>query len=196
MSQTKKRAKAKQIEPIQWRTLAFWRNLLFYFLFFSYVGHYIEMAWTWAGHLILKTDLAHNILANPFEPYTIYGAGAVLCILLVEPIAKKFKDNIFATFAAGTIICGGLELVSSIVLTMRYGHNPYWNYDDRMFNLGGHICLGNCLAFGLLATVFLRLIYTPMEKILKKGNQIVINVMLAVLALMLVIYYLAPIVLQ
>jgi uncharacterized membrane protein len=149
------------------------------------------MAWTLLGHLILKTDVSNNILANPFEPYTIYGAGTVLAILLVKPLAQKFKHKLVATFGIATLACALLEYFSSVILVARYGYNPYWNYSDKIFNLSGHICLENALAFGILATLFLRFIYPLMEKILKKGNQIIINLFLLVLVIICAIYYLS-----
>lgn len=197
MDKKRKRSKAELAKSAKvgtWRDPIFWRDLVFYFLFFSYIGHFIEMAWTSLGSLILGTRLHENILANPFEPYTIYGAGAVLCILVVRPLVKKFNHNIIATYLIATLICGALELVSSLILTLRYGYNPYWGYAGRFMNLGGHICLGNCLLFGLLATTFLRLIYPYSEKLLRnKKAQLAINIILALMIIMFAIYYFAPI---
>lgn len=150
------------------------------------------MGWTWFCHLVLGTDLSYSILANPFEPYTIYGAGAVICILVVRPLVKKLNHHIVATFLVATLACAALELLSSIALTIRYGFNPYWSYFDRFMNFNGHICLGNCILFGLLATVFLRLVYPLTEKILRNSNQLVINIFLVVLVIMFGAYYLFP----
>ena len=181
--------KGKKTSIKTWRDIIFWRDLLLYFLFFSYIGHFIEMGWAWLCHLVLGTELMTNILANAFEPYTIYGAGVVLVILIVRPLVKKFNHNIFATFAIATLVCAALECISSIILVWRYGYNPYWWYADRAFNLGGHICLSNALLFGLLATTFLRLIYPQTEKILQRKNQVIINIVLAILIAMFAIYY-------
>lgn len=172
-----------------WRSWRFWRNLLFYFLFFSYIGHFIEMAWAWIAHLVTGRELMTNILANPFEPYTIYGLGAVLCVVIGRPILRRFNHHIVATFLVTTLICAALEYVSSVILAWRYGSNPYWDYSDRPFNLGGHICLTNSLLFGLIATLFLKLIYPQTEKFLWRGNQILINSMLVVLIGLFIGYY-------
>ena len=172
-----------------WRTWRFWRNLLFYFLFFSYVGHLVEMIWAWFLHIALGRELMMNILSNPLEPYTIYGLGAVLCVVIGRPILKYFNHHIVATYIVTTAICAVLEYVSSVILVWRYGMNPYWDYSDRPFNLGGHICLTNSLLFGLIATLFLKLIYPRMENFLWRGNQIFINSLLLVLVMMCGIYY-------
>lgn len=163
---------------------------MLYFLAFSYIGHFIEMGWNLLTHWVLGEALNTNILANAFQPYTIYGLGAVLCILIVRPLVKKFDHNIFMTYLISTVVCSALELVSSIGLVIRYGYNPYWWYADKPLNLFGHIWIGNCLLFGLLATAFLRLIYPFTEKLLKKGNQVVINIVLVILIVMMAIYYL------
>jgi len=172
-----------------WRNVIFWRNLLLYFVAFSYIGHFIEMGWAWFRHLVLGANLATYVLAKPYEPYTVYGFGVVLVILIIRPLAKRFKDNIFATFIISALVCSVLECVVSIILVWCYGRNPYWGYADRPFNLGGHIWIGNCLLFGLIATFFLKVIYPLTEKLLKRGNQIVINVVLAILVVMFVTYY-------
>ena len=173
-----------------WRDVVFWRDLLLYFMAFSYVGHFIEMGWAWLSHYVLGEKLMTNILHNPLEPYTIYGGGAVLIILVVRPLVKKFKNNLIATFLIATLACAVLECVSSIFLVLRYGHNPYWWYVDKPFNLGGHICLQNSLAFGVLATVFLRVIYPWTEKFLQRGNRIVTNGILLILVMLFGVYYL------
>ena len=173
----------------RWRDWRFWRNLLFYFLFFSYVGHLIEMLWVCFLHFVLGRELITGILANPLEPYTIYGLGAVLCVLIGRPILKYFNHHIVATYLVTTLICAVLEYVSSVILTWRYGLNPYWDYSDRPFNLGGHICLTNSLLFGLVATLFLKLIYPQMERFLWKKNQWVVNVMSLVMLSMFAVYY-------
>jgi len=173
-----------------WRDVVFWRDLLLYFFAFAYAGHFVEMGWTWFAHLVFGRELNTNILANAFEPYPIYGTGAVLIILVVRPLVKKFKRNIVMTFVVATLACAVLECLSSILLVWQYGHNPYWWYADQPLNFYGHICLTNSLLFGLLATVFLRVIYPLTQKILRRGNQMVINIVLVVLAGMFAAYHL------
>ena len=179
------------VDAGRWRGLGFWRDVLWYFLVFAYVGHFIEMGWAWFCHLVLGEDLKTNILALPYEPYTIYGTGAVLMILLVRPVVRKIKDNLLVTFLVATVVCAILEYVTSVVLVWQYGRNPFWWYEDRAFNMGGHICLENSILFGLLATVFLKLIYPLTEKLLRRGKQVVINVVLVGLMVAFVAYYVA-----
>lgn len=186
----KRPVESKKIIVTPYRDPIFWRNLLFCFLFFSFAGHYIEMAWTALGNLVLGIPLATNILANPLEPYVIYGTGAILCILIVYPLSRKLNHNIFATFIVATLVCSALELISSVVMTMQYGYNPYWNYLDRPFNLGGHICLTNCLLFGVMATAFTRLIYEPFDRLLRKVPKPVFYSISALLLIAFATYYL------
>ncbi|MCL1839451.1 putative ABC transporter permease [Candidatus Saccharibacteria bacterium] len=185
----RKKLKTNKDDVKTWRDLVFWRDLLLYFLAFSYVGHFIEMAWAWLAHVVLGRELMTNILHNPLEPYTIYGMGAVLVILIVKPLVKKLNHHIVATFVVATLVCAVLECVSSMILVWRHGYNPYWWYVDQPFNFYGHICLINSLLFGLLATVFLRAIYPLTEKLLRRSNQVVLNIVLLVLLAMFAVYY-------
>lgn len=173
-----------------WREVVFWRNLMLYFLIFSYVGHFIEMGWVWVAHWVFGFELKMNILAHPLEPYPIYGTGVVLVILVVRPLVKRINHHILITYGIATLACAVLEYISSRMLVWQYGHNPYWWYADRPFNLGGHICLENSLLFGLLATVFLRVVFPWMEKLFRRVNQAVINGLLVMLLMMFGIYQL------
>ncbi len=171
----------------------FYRNLLLYFLSLSYLGHYIEMLIILLAHHLLSAPLNTAILANPAEPYMIYGTGAILVLVLIRPLTRKFNHHPLATYAVATLICTLLELTSSLILTLRYGKNPYWDYHQMPLNLGGHICLPNSLLFGLLATIFLRLIYPHTETLLKKPKlQLPINLLLTALSLSFALYYLLP----
>jgi len=172
-----------------WKSWAHWRRILLYFLAFSFIGHFIEMGWTLANHFIIGKDLSYNILANPLEPYTIYGAGAVLLILIIPPLLKKIEKSlknvrgkkflsVGIVFVLTTLLCAVLEYLSSIVLFWRYGYNPYWCYIDRSFNLGGHIWLGNVLLFGLIATFFIKTLMPLCDKLLVRAKPIFLHLAL------------------
>jgi uncharacterized membrane protein len=175
------------------KRLDFWRNLILYFMVFSFVGHWLEMAVAVVGKWWLGKEFAYGIMDNWTEPYTIYGLGAVMCILVVTVLPKKITRNLPLQYAINVLVCAVVEYVSALIIIWRFGENIFWNYDERFMNLNGQICLGNSLLFGLAATVFMEVVYPFLEKCLQKINPRVINVLLglivAVFAYFTIIYW-------
>ena len=117
-------------------------DLIFIFFTFSIIG------WLWEVilHFIQMHELVNRgTMYGPWLP--IYGAGAVLSILLLE----RFKGNVFQTFALVMVNAGVLEYAASWYLEF-FCNACYWEYYDMMINLNGRICLMGLLLFGMGGT--------------------------------------------
>lgn len=112
--------------------------VLFFFVFSMF-------GWVWevALHLIQHHALVNRgTMYGPWLP--IYGAGGVLCILLLD----RFKENMYKTFVMIMALAGVLEFFTSWYLD--FFHNVhYWQYYDKFANLNGRICLEGLLVFGI-----------------------------------------------
>ncbi|MDR1032457.1 MAG: putative ABC transporter permease [Candidatus Nomurabacteria bacterium] len=152
--------------PAKLKTLTFWRDLALYFMVFSFVGHWFEMLTSALLELATGEGFGYGIMNNFIEPYTVYGLGAVVCIVALQPMIKKFSKNLAVLYFACTGVCAIVEYVSALIIVFRFGHNPFWDYSDMPFNLNGYICLRNTLAFGVIATAFMAFIYPRVNKLL------------------------------
>jgi len=123
--------------------------LMLFLAFYSFLGWIAEVSF------VLVTDHRlqnRGFLTGPFVP--IYGFGAILLLLLVEP----YVENPFLVFLASVVITSTLEFFTHLVLDKAF-HIRLWDYSDRRFNLQGRICLQNSLLFGGLGLLLLYVIH-------------------------------------
>lgn len=158
------------------------RNLVLYFLAFSYIGHLMEVIIMVIGRYVFGRGpeiVTHyyGVVGNPLDPFTIYGTAVVALVLLERFVMRglwqktwvnwKTWQKILVTFVICTLLCAALEFSASFFMTVAWGENPYWNYSGRPFNLMGHIYLVNTLFFGVVSTILVFLA-PKMEKIVNK----------------------------
>ena len=93
-----------------------------------------------------------GFLNGPVCP--IYGFGAVIVILALEPLA----ENIPILFFGGMFLTSLLELVTGFVLKKAF-HTSWWDYTDEPFNIGGYICLKFSLAWGVVCIFVMRILH-------------------------------------
>ncbi|MCL2869347.1 putative ABC transporter permease [Candidatus Saccharibacteria bacterium] len=172
------------------KSLAFWRNLALYYIVFSFVGHWFEIVIALLIRLFWGVSPQFGIFDNPIEPYTIYGLGAVVCVLIATFLPNKIRHNFGWLFLINTVACALVEYTSAALIVMRFGHNLYWDYSNVPFNLNGYICLKNTLTFGLIATLFIISIHPWCEKLLKQLGHKVVN---WIFIIMLILFVLATI---
>jgi uncharacterized membrane protein len=119
--------------------------VLLYVAIYSFIGWIVEVLWVFAKSQHLEN---RGFLTGPFLP--IYGIGAILLILFVEPYVK----NPFLVFVASVVVTSTVEYLSSLVLDKVF-HISLWDYHDRRFNVNGRICLENSLGFGTLGLLLI-----------------------------------------
>jgi uncharacterized membrane protein len=118
---------------------------LLYVAIYSFIGWIVEVLWVFAKSQHLEN---RGFLTGPFLP--IYGVGAILLIVFVEPYVK----NPFLVFVASVVVTSTVEYLSSLVLDKVF-HISLWDYHDRRFNVNGRICLENSLGFGALGLLLI-----------------------------------------
>ncbi|MDQ1547536.1 MAG: hypothetical protein QOH69_2440 [Actinomycetota bacterium] len=118
---------------------------LLYVAIYSFIGWIVEVLWVFAKSQHLEN---RGFLTGPFLP--IYGIGAILLILFVEPYVK----NPFLVFVASVVVTSTVEYLSSLILDKVF-HISLWDYHDHRFNLNGRICLQNSFGFGALGLLLI-----------------------------------------
>lgn len=110
-----------------------------WFFAYSFAGWVFEELYTLAK---LGKVVNRGFVAGPVLP--IYGAGALMAVVLLSPIA-----NPLAQFAVGCAAAAAMEYATSWVLEKVF-HARWWDYADMPLNLNGRICLPGVLLFGLM----------------------------------------------
>lgn len=153
------------------RLFVIFQKLFIIFWIFSFLGHYLEIVWSWLNHIMLGSSLWMPNVPTIVPLAPPYGLGVVAVIVITWPLIKKHELNPMQSFALNTVICAVVEYFSAAFLVLVDGYNKYWNYSDQSFNLNGYICLENCLLFGLGITVFIYYVYPIYIKIVGKFNS-------------------------
>lgn len=113
--------------------------LILSFFIFSFIGWAYEsllLSFFQKGHFINR-----GFFLGPYCP--IYGAGAILCWLMLNKI-----QNPWILFISAAIICSIIEYLTSYVMEKLF-HARWWDYSNIPLNINGRICLGGALLFAL-----------------------------------------------
>lgn len=217
---TSRRAKALMVQPFsvesaqaeleeeegffRLKTFAFWRNLAIYFCVFSVVGHWMEAAYCTLikyGLIPGTYDPNSQIWSDWLYPFMVYGFGFVACVLLLFPLKnwlqENFKGNaapLALSFIANALVCTAIELTMGLMLNTPAGPDgklPLWDYSDIPLNFMGQVCMQNALAFGMVATLMVWVVYPGLEKLIGRLPRDVMNIVfVGVLVGFAVLYFL------
>ncbi len=122
-----------------------------------------------------------GFLFGPYLP--VYGAGAVIFLILLYPMKDKKKFSYgtpLAVFLGSMIIATVVELITSYGLSC-FGLE-LWNYDHYFLNFQGRIALNPSVRFGLGGVFFLYVLQPLFERIIKKQSQKILQVVATVIA--------------
>lgn len=126
----------------------------FYYIFYTFLL-YSLFGWVYESCLVSvrqKSLVNRGFLNGPIIP--IYGAGAVLICIILDPVSK----NLLLVFLGGMVLATILEFMTSYVMEKIF-HAKWWDYSNYRFNIQGRICPIVSLFWGLLSvlmTVFLK----------------------------------------
>lgn len=130
---------------------------LLLFLFYSFIGWIVECFW-----IFLHKGKFENrgFLFGPICP--IYGAGSLVCIVLVSPLNLSW----LLEFILIMVVCDIIEYLTSLVLEKIY-HVRWWDYTTSCkIHLNGRIALSTSLGFGLGGLFILRIVQPSLQKFL------------------------------
>jgi len=133
----------------------FFIKIFWIFLIGSIFGFCIEMLY---GSLYTRAIVIRKgLIYGPFVQ--IYGIGAVAYYLLVLKI-KEPKDAFFG----GLIMGGLLEYLCSFFQEIFFG-SISWDYSKSFLNFNGRTCLLYCIYWGIIALMFLKIVYPWLKKV-------------------------------
>jgi len=103
-----------------------------------------------------------SVLYGPFS--FVWGLGAVVLTVSLQPLAEK---NDRWVFLAGFVIGGVYEYLCSVFTELVFG-TVFWDYSEMPLNIGGRTNVLFCFFWGLLALVWIKMIYPPMSRAIEK----------------------------
>ena len=134
-------------------------KLFWVFLVSSVLGAGIEMLFCRVtGGVWMNRS---SLLYGPFS--VVWGLGAVVLTVVLQRLSDKPDRSIFL---AGCVLGGVYEYLCSVFTEFVFG-TVFWDYSHMPLNLGGRINLLYCIFWGLLAVLWLRVMYPPMERIIE-----------------------------
>ena len=158
------------------RNVRYLQELTIYFWVFSIGGHYIEVFWAWLTEIITGHPAWHPIMPTFLPLAPPYGFGVVVVILIVAPLIKRYKLHPVIGFLLCSFFTGLVEYICAAGVVLVEGYNRYWDYSHQAFNFNGYTSVEASLTFGILATFFIYLIYPLFEKVLRRTDSTVINI--------------------
>lgn len=133
-----------------------------FFISYSFIGFILETFFS----LVIKGRLESRkcYLISVLCP--VYGIGAIA----INGSTKKFKNNKILTFFVGAVVASIVELLTDIFYSKVLGAR-FWNYSKKPFNLGGSICLGYSIIWGLLSLVLVYFLHPYVDKNINKISK-------------------------
>ena len=116
--------------------------LVLWFFAYSFLGWLWEVVYSLVKH---RRFVNRGFVYGPVCP--IYGAGALMAIVVVGPLG-----NPFAQFVLGGLLAGVMEFATSWVME-RLFHARWWDYTGYFGNIQGRVCLLGVCVFGLMAVL-------------------------------------------
>ena len=135
-------------------------KLFWVFLVSSVLGAGIEMVFCRiTGGVWMSRS---SLLYGPFS--VVWGVGAVVLTVVLQQLEAKPDRYVFLS---GCVLGGVYEYLCSVFTELVFG-TVFWDYSHMPLNLGGRINLLYCIFWGLLAVLWLRVLYPPMEQTIEK----------------------------
>ena len=133
-----------------------WDKLVWVFLISALLGDIIETFW--CGLVDGQWMNRSSVLYGPFS--FVWGLGAVVLTVALQGLAEK---NDRYVFAAGFVVGGAYEYLCSVFTELVFG-TVFWDYSDMPLNIGGRTNVLFCFFWGVLAVVWIKIVYPPMSK--------------------------------
>lgn len=130
-----------------------------YFMIFAVIGWILETCFSFyaLGHFTKR-----GFLFGPLCP--IYGFGALILIMFFS----TYRRHNIKLFVYAAVIFSIFEYIASFILEALFSAT-WWDYTSEFMNLNGRISIFYSVAWGIIAILFINLIY-PFFK--KKINRI------------------------
>lgn len=135
-------------------------KLVWVFAIGCVLGYLIETAFCLVVRGVIESR--QGMVYGPFNQ--VYGIGAVLMTLLLEPLSEK-GDGVL--FAGGALVGGAFEFVASWLQEKVLG-SVSWEYSDQAFSVGGRTSLLFMFFWGILGVLYIRQVYPRLSGLIER----------------------------
>lgn len=135
-------------------------KLVWVFLISSFLGAMIEMLYCHALDGVWMNR--SSVLYGAFS--FVWGFGAVVLTVVLQRLAGKEDRKVFL---AGFVVGGAYEYVCSVFTELVFG-TVFWDYSEMPLNIGGRTNVVYCVFWGILAVVWIKVLYPPMERTIQR----------------------------
>ena len=133
------------------------RRLIAYFIIYSILGFIIETIFGAVTKGVIESR--KSFLYGPF--CAIYGLGAVVMILCLQPFKKNNNTLFWGGFVVGSIIEYLVSLIGELIF-----HVIWWDYSDMPLNINGRVCVYFSIFWGLLGIYLVSYINPKIDKLI------------------------------
>lgn len=133
-----------------------WR-LIAYLIIYSVLGFIIETIFGAVTKGVIESR--KSFLYGPF--CAIYGLGAVVMILCLQPFKKNNNTLFWGGFVVGSIIEYLVSLIGELIF-----HVIWWDYSDMPLNINGRVCVYFSIFWGLLGIYLVSYINPKIDKLI------------------------------
>ncbi len=135
-------------------------KLVWIFLICSLLGDLVETVYV--GLVNGRWMSRSSVLYGPFS--FVWGLGAVLLTVALQHLSQKNDRYIFL---AGFVIGGVYEYGCSVFTELAFG-KVFWDYSHMPLNIGGRTNVLFCFFWGVLATVWIKICYPAISRLIEK----------------------------
>ena len=158
-------------------TWVFWRDIMMYFIVFSFMGHWAEMLFCYniyTGLFMGDVDFSEVMLWKQWLfPYCAEGVAVVLIAVLLTPVKewllRRFTGHLLPAVLVSIVVtaavCTTIDFTCGMICNQNY---EVWDYRDLPFNFMGQVCLQNSTVYTIAASLILWVFYPLMDRGLRR----------------------------
>lgn len=125
-----------------------WYEVIWLFFIYSFLGWFLEVIYAvFKKRKLINRGFLNGIICP------VYGFSMIFMVIFLDSLTKGW----FYLFLSCTIIGSVIELITGLMLEKIFKIR-LWDYSHMKFQIGGYICLRYSLVWGILGTIFIKMV--------------------------------------